>query len=193
MDNASTVESTDTATESQNLSSDTANAKTSPEITSEQSERTFTQADMNRIVAREVAKAAKEARTTFESEAQKAQMSEVERIQSEKDAAETRATEAENRANGAAIRSAVTLALADPKLNARDAKALAKLIDVGALEIDGDDVTGIDAEIKRLRAEHPALFYSTNADGGARDSGAVEVTPGMGRLRNAYAESSRRK
>ena len=122
-----------------------------------------------------------------------AEQTEAQREKARADAAEVKAQEAESRAQAVMVRNAITLAVADPKLQARDPEAIALLVDREALEVEGEEVTGIDAELKRIKTKHPALFYSTTADGGARGGTTTEIGAGLPRLMHAYANSKPRR
>jgi hypothetical protein len=83
--NVETVESTDAATEGQNLNSDTVNANGATQTPTKDSdapnqEKTFTQADINRIVARAESKAKELALKELQDKQAEAEMSELEKL-----------------------------------------------------------------------------------------------------------------
>jgi len=174
MTDEATTATADAGTSAQNLTegTDSAQSKTTPnDATDNQgSEKTFTQADINRIVAK-AEKSAVAAALKVEAEKKAdAELSEAQKEKKRADEAEQAKSQAEVRMAQMVVRNAVTIAVADPKLNARDPKALAMLVNVDALEVEADEVKGIDAELKRLKAAHPALFFGTTADGAAQGS-----------------------
>jgi len=113
----------------------------------------------------------------FEEAQAKAAESELTESQREKaraDALEAERDEARQEAAAIRMDNAIHVAVSDAKLNARDTRALSHLVDRNSLSIEDGKVVGIEAELKRLKAEYPAQFYSSTADGGARgDSAAV--------------------
>jgi len=194
MSDSNTTAQADTGTEAQNLPSgmDSANGESSTTTNAAPQDKAFTQADINRIVAKAEKDAVAKALKANADKVAEAELTASEREKQRAEAAETRAEAAEQRAQAIMVRNAVTIAFADPNLKARDPKALAMLVNAESLEVDGDDVKGIEAEVKRLRSAHPALFYSSTADGGAQGSGSVDVKPGLGRLAYAYEKNSRK-
>jgi len=66
----------------------------------------------------------------------------------------------------------ITAAVSDPKVGARDAGVIAGLIDA----TKAATAEGLAAEVARVKAAHPALFFGPgSADGGARGDNAVEA------------------
>jgi hypothetical protein len=192
-----TTANADTGTDAPNLTSgaDTANANAANTNTdtnnNQETAKSFAQADINRIVARESKKAVEAALKAETDKKAQAEMTESQREKTAREAAEKKAEEAEARATNVLKRNAVTLGVADPKLGARDPKALALLVNMDALEVDGDNVTGVDDELKRLRKTYPALFFKSTADGGERDTGNSAPSTPNERLRNAYVGSTK--
>ncbi len=129
------------------------------------SDRTFTQAELNAILKRETKKVADTVKAQIQQEKADAELSEAQKERKRAEEAEAKAEAAETKIAQFTIRTAISMAVADPKLNSRDPKAIALLVNASTLEMDGEDVKGIDAELKRIKAAHPALFYSSSADG----------------------------
>jgi len=152
---------------------DTANADTSTTTTdtptdNQDADRRFTQAELNAILKRETKKATDAVKAQAQQERDDAEKSEAQKASERADEAERKATDAEARIADMAKRSAISIAVSDGKLNVRDRKAVADLIKRDALEVEGETVNGIDAELKRIKAEYPGLFYNSTADGGAQ-------------------------
>jgi len=156
----------------------------------QEADRRFTQAELNAILKRETKKATDAVKAQVQQERDDAEKSEAQKATDRAEEAERKATDAESRIADMAKRSAISIAVSDSKLNVRDRKAVADLIKRDALEVEGETVNGIDAELKRIKAEYPGLFYNSTADGGAQSSTNSEVSAGLGRLQNAYANSS---
>jgi hypothetical protein len=108
-----------------------------------------------------------------ETKRKEAELSETERERAAREAAERERDEARNEARALRIDNAITNAVSDAKLNARDTAVVAQLVNRDALDIVDGKVTGIDAEIKRIKTNHAALFYGSTADGAAQGSNGV--------------------
>jgi hypothetical protein len=150
-------------------------------------DKTFTQADLDRIVQdrlnRDRAKFADyddlKAKATKLDELEQANKTELEKVLARAEAAEKRAAEASERANKSAIRSAVISAATSA--GAVDPDAVMALIDHNALTI-GDDgqVTGAEEAVKGLLESKPYLVGNAHTpaprgaavEGGPRGSGA---------------------
>jgi TolA-binding protein len=88
-------------------------------------------------------------------------------------------------------RLSVQVAAAKVGIRPKAAEAAAALVDWQ--EIDQDDDEAVETALKALKKEHDYLWPPTDVDAGARDRSngggdEGEVTPGIGRLRRAYAE-----
>jgi len=114
-----TTEDTQTA---QDTGTDTADSTTTTPASSGNAGSTFTQADVDRIVAERLARDRKQQQEEARKAAAKATMDAEQRAKAEKDEAEQRATEAEQRAKLASYR-------ADLKGEVVDVNAALKLID----------------------------------------------------------------
>jgi len=158
-----------TSETTEKTNADATGAETST-ATNEGVEKTFTQADIDRIIVREKKSAVAAALKAEADKKADAEKGEAQKQQERADEAEAKAQQAEDRIRGFVVRNAVQSAAADPKLNARDAGAIALLVRSEALSVEGEEVSGIEAELKRIKTAHPALFYSTQADGAAQGS-----------------------
>ena len=153
-------------------------------------EKTFTQADLDRIVAERLARAKAQPPADYdqlkaqaaELEALKAsQLSEQEKLQKRAEAAEKAAQDAQDRANNALRRAAVVAAA--QRAGAIDPDAVIALLDPSAVTI-GDDgqVTGVDEAVKALLDSKqylvgkPPTPVPGGADGGVRGSGPSAIT-----------------
>jgi hypothetical protein len=154
------------------------NESTPPET----SDKTFTQADLDRIVQdrlnRDRAKFADyddlKAKATKLDELEQANKTELEKLLARAEEAEKRAAEASERAIQSARR--VALVSAATAAGAVDPDAVLKLVDADALTI-GDDgqVTGAEEAVKALLESKPYLVGSNNNTPAPR--GAVEGGP----------------
>jgi hypothetical protein len=78
---------------------------------------------------------------------------------------------------------AITTALADTKVGAREPAAVAALIDASK----ADTPEGIQAEITRVKTSYPGLFFGVgDINAGNRGGGTIETKPGFDRVKNAY-------
>ena len=103
-----------------------------------------------------------------------AELTESQREKQRADALEAERDEARREAASIRMDNAIHVAVSDAKLNARDTRLLSQVVNRDALSIEDGKVVGIEAELKRLKAEYPTQFYSSTADGAAGgDSGAV--------------------
>ena len=93
-------------------------------------EKTFTQAELNAIIAKEKAKAARSAKEELEAERKKADLSEIERLKVEREEYEKRAMELEQRATVAERKAALTGKV-------RNVDAALKLLDDSHIGADG--------------------------------------------------------
>lgn len=151
--------------------------------------------DKERSAARDARRDLKTAQAKL-SEIENANTSDADKLKAAEDratAAEDRATAAENRVRVSNARSAVYDAVAPGKANAISARAVFALVQ-SDLEFDDDgEPTNVDALIAQAKKDEPDLFRAAagSADGGARDSTAREVQPGVDRLAYAYETQSK--
>ena len=101
--------------------------------------------------------------------------SEIERAVAKAAEAEAKAAAAEERIAKALTRAAVSAAAA--KAGAIDAEAVLALLPPNAVEIDGDEVKGVDEAIKALRESKPYLFGKTKPAPGSADGGRQSDKP----------------
>ncbi|OMD07790.1 phage scaffolding protein [Paenibacillus odorifer] len=155
-----------------------------------ETDKTFTQADIDRIVADRLARDRKgredyddiktklTALEQADADRAKAEMSATERLETEKADALKRAQEAEERNASVLTEANKRLITAEFKTTARDANiptdrlaAALKLADIGVVTVDDDgNVSGLADVITTLLAEHP---YLANTEGGkSRQIGA---------------------
>lgn len=106
-------------------------------------------------------------------------MSEQEKLQKQLDETSSRADARETRLKTIMLQSAV----ADLRdgLGVRAPKSIVKLIDLDNLEFDLDrgEVSGVEAELKRIRKDDPDLFVTGGTDGGKGGGGRAGTTPDM--------------
>ena len=153
----------------------------------EQQERTFTQAELDRIVQERVARVKREAPPDYEDlrakaakleELEAAQLSELEKAQKAREKAEAKAAEAIERANRRLVEAAIREA--GVELRAVKPEHLPRLIDTESVTI-GDDgqVTGAGEAVKAFLEANPEYVGSERpkpgpVDQGARGGGAVD-------------------
>lgn len=99
----------------------------------------------------------------------------LERAMAKAAEAEAKAAAAEERIAKALTRAAVSAAAA--KAGAIDAEAVLALLPPNAVEIDGDEVKGVDEAIKALRESKPYLFGKTKPAPGSADGGRQSDKP----------------
>lgn len=150
-------------------------------------EKTFTQAELDAIVARAKRQAEKKTREELEAEAQRAAMTENERLKAEREEADRQAAEAKAERDRILVEAeAKVAALAAGIPQARLEKAL-RLLDLSHVEVeDGSiDAKAIAGAVEALKREIPELFASgtpprsggdfQKGEGGKRTWTAAEV------------------
>ncbi len=126
------------------------------EKTKETKEKTFTQEDLDTIITKRLERERKSWEAKVKEEADKAKMTESERLKAEKAEAEKKATDAINRANTRLIRSEVIKEAS--KMNIVDADAAYALMNQENIVIkDNDEVTGVAEALKALIEKKPYL------------------------------------
>jgi hypothetical protein len=141
--------------------------------------RTFTQADLDRIVQDRVARERKKYEGHAElakkakafDELQEAQKSELEKAEARAAKAEADAAEAVAKANARLVESAIVAEAS--KQGASNPALVRKLIETDAVTV-GDDgqVAGVEDAVKALLADNPELVGAGSAKPGAADQGA---------------------
>ena len=82
---------------------------------------------------------------------------------------------------------ALTLAISNQKYGARDANAVIALLDPAKVGTE----EGRKAELERVKASYPGLFYSLGSANGGAQGGDVQVeATGLGRLKAAYEQNA---
>ncbi|MEK4910568.1 phage scaffolding protein [Niallia sp. FSL M8-0099] len=165
-----------------------AEAENNPELTEKPAGKTFTQEEMNEILAkrlkREKEKQAEldeklkklEAYEQAEEERKKAEMSEIERLAAEREEAAKKAEEAEEQAKKA--QEAANKRIVDTEiksiaraLNANDLNDVLALLDKSVIEVDEDgNVKGAEEAVKALKEAKPWMFkpaIGADASGGS--------------------------
>ncbi|MRX54693.1 scaffolding protein [Bacillus idriensis] len=164
------------------------------------SEKTFTQAELDDILAkrlkREKEKAAEldeklkrlEEYEKAEAERKKAEMSEAERLKAEKEEASKRAEEATEQAKKAGEAANARIINTEIRsiarsLNANDPSDVLALLDKSVIEIDSDgNVNGVEEAVKILKEAKPWMFKQSigaDASGGSnppKNPGASELS-----------------
>lgn len=114
--------------------------------------------------------------------------SELERAMAKAAEAEAKAAAAEERIAKALTRAAVSAAAA--KAGAVDAEAVLALLPPNSVEIDGDEVKGVDEAIKALRESKPYLFGKTKPAPGSADGGRQSDKPAQWTRADLQGKSS---
>ncbi len=115
--------------------------------------KTFTQAELDAIIEKRLARAKKDADKALEDERKKAQMTEAERLKAAKDEAEAKAEKALATANEVLVRAEVKSIAADMGLV--DGDAAYALIDRDSVELKDGKVKGVKEALEALVKEKP--------------------------------------
>lgn len=164
------------------------------------SEKTFTQADIDKIIADRLEREKKKQAETAEKlkkleeyekaeeERRKAEMSEAERLKADKEEAAKKAEEAEEKAKQAQEKANQRIINTEIKsiarsLNANDLNDVLALLDKSTLEVDEDgNVSGVDLAVQALKEAKPWMFkqaIGADAAGGsnpAKNPSINEIT-----------------
>jgi hypothetical protein len=133
--------------------------------------KTFTQAEVNEIIEKRLARAAKEKEKALEDERKKAAMTETERLRAAKEEAEAQAAKTLAAANEILIRAEVKSIAADMGLV--DGDAAYALIDRDSVELKNGKVTGVKEALEALAKEKPWI-----KKGEAKGSVGAGTNPG---------------
>mgnify|MGYP001201212351 FL=1 len=133
--------------------------------------KTFTQAELDAIIEKRLARAKKDADKALEDERKKAQMTEAERLKAAKDEAEAKAEKALATANEVLVRAEVKSIAADMGLV--DGDAAYALIDRDSVELKNGKVTGVKEALEALAKEKPWI-----KKGEAKGSVGAGTNPG---------------
>lgn len=156
-------------------------------------ERTLTQAEVDKIVAREKRKAADAVRKELEDAAAKASLSETEKLKAdlaERDKAIAAATE---RANRRAISSEAQVQALAAGIRADRVAAAIRLADLSDIECDDDgepDVEAIKSSIQTVLKTYPEWAATASGDGGGVGSGAKPASGGGGGEKNPWLKEN---
>jgi len=133
--------------------------------------KTFTQAELDAIIEKRLARAKKDADKALEDERKKAQMTEAERLKAAKDEAEAKAEKALATANEVLVRAEVKSIAADMGLV--DGDAAYALIDRDSVELKDGKVKGVKEALEALVKEKPWI-----KKGEAKGSVGAGTNPG---------------
>lgn len=187
MDTEKTTEQDETTTAESGKTTAPEQDKTETSTETEGTGRTFTQADVDRIVAERLAREKQAAQKKADEEQGKFK----ELYEAEKAAREAEKAARETAERNAQIERAIESKIADKKWGAREPKALAMLVDREKLEVSGDSVNGIESELERIKGAFPGMFHTAgSADGGAGNSvspDSASAQTARERLRAAYS------
>ncbi len=117
--------------------------------------KTFSQEELDRIIAKRIERERKTWEERIEEEKRKAKLDEVERLREEKAAADQRSAEMEQRANRRLITAEAKTLAAD--MGITDVNAAVRLADFVDVVVDGDDVRGVKEALERAVDAYPIL------------------------------------
>lgn len=140
-------------------------------------DRTFSQAEVDQLIADRLKRERKKyadyndlkTKAKKFDEAEREKLDEVERLKLEKQEAEDRAAQAEQAAQQQQISNAVLAGLTEFKTDKnlgfrQDAiRAALRLVDLSEIEVDGNEVTGVEEAVKALAQDHPFLLQQSKA------------------------------
>ncbi len=120
----------------------------------------------------DAAKAALEAAKALED----ANKTELQRVQEEAAKLREEAESAKAEARNSRIQSALELAIRDAGINPERASAAKRLVDLSKLEVNGNDVSGLEDAVKELKTQSPEWFGAkfTPPDASGSGSGPVD-------------------
>lgn len=139
-------------------------------------DRTFSQAEVDQLITDRLKRERKKyadyndlkAKAEKLDKAERDKLDEVERLKLEKQEAENRATQAEQQAQQQQISNAVLAGLTEFKTGDKNLgfrqdaiRAALRLVDLSEIEIDGNEVTGVEEAIKSLAKDHPFLLQQS--------------------------------
>lgn len=143
-------------------------------------EKTYTQAEIDEMIGKRLARERKSWEAEVETERKKAAMDEAERLKTEKEDAERRATEAEQRAERTLIAAEAKLAILAAGAKADRVERILGLLDLADIAVtDGKpDGAAVTNAVNALKGELPELFAGPPAPGrsGADMSGQGKPT-----------------
>lgn len=142
--------------------------------------KTFSQDELDAIISKRLARERKAWETQMEEEKKKAAMSETERLQAEKDAAEKKATDAMDRAHRVLITAEAKAVAAQLGINPDRLTYAVKLADLDGIEVDDEgsaDTGAIQKAMEAVLEDLPELKVTKQRDiGGGTNPGGRPPT-----------------
>jgi len=123
--------------------------------------KTFTQEDVDKLIAARVKRAEAEARKSVEDEAKKAAMSAEDKLKAELESAKQDSQKVVERANRMLVQAKAESVAAALGATGENAEAVIKLADLSAIEVNEDgsvDLAAITAAITQVKGKFGALF-----------------------------------
>lgn len=156
----------DTGTGDENNNGDESTKE--PESSKQEETKLFSQAELDSIVTKRIARERKKYKDDLEAEKQKADMTEAEKLKAEKADALKAADERSQKADQRLIKAEIKYISA--KLNIIDPDAAAKLISLEDIEVDDDgNVKGVEKALKLLIKEKSYLVKNGQPQKGGDD------------------------
>lgn len=158
-------------------------APSDPPANPEPAAKTFTQADIDRVVQQRLARERKEWEAKLDEERKQASMSEAEKLKAQVTAAEAKATEAANLAAQRVIRAEAKLHAVALGIKPERADMALRLADLSGVELGDDgepDAGAIKTALEKVLADLPELKGAANgAVGGGSNpaNGSGNATP----------------
>lgn len=143
--------------------------------------KTFTQDELDKIIAKRIARERKDWDAKVEEEKRKAAMTEAERLKAEKDEAEKAASERVSAANKRVIRAEASVQAAQLGIKPERIKHALKLADLSAIEVGDDgepDGKAIKSALEAVLKEMPELKGASDA--ASRSGGTFNGNSGNG-------------
>lgn len=130
---------------------------------------TMTQAEYEKSLDRRVKRALRKQNEEFEKQRKKANLSETERLKLEKEEAETKAIEAQNKANKILIKANIINECSELGINS---KAAIKLMEYDEIEVDEEgNVIGVQKALKALLKDFPFIKINNSNNNPGKPGG----------------------
>ena len=145
----------------------------------EQTTKTFTQEEVERIIATRLKRKEREVEERLRKEQEQAQMSEVERLRAELEEWRNRATAVQRQAAEKQAQAMAIEALADAGVPAAKRQYALRMLEISdAISDDGVEESAIRAAVKKLLSDIPELTSASSARAGSEFSGqgATDLT-----------------
>ena len=135
--------------------------------------KTFTQAEIDKIVGDRLTRDRKERDKTAADEKRKAEMSEAEKLKAAKDDADARSTAADERANAVTVKAEAKVSLLAAGVKSERLAASLKLMDLSGVTVtEGEpDAAALKKAVDALLKEYPEFVGEAKANAGGKEFG----------------------